>query len=171
MNTSFTSKFTLKTTIVVLMLVIVGFFTTKYLLFPKVSVDVSDVVISLPHSDNTVKIGSPQTALISALGKPKQVSGFSSQDDYRQGTVLNYNGAKFYFVHNKLTDFEITSHSYKVGLASDHKFNSIGNTSSDLPHVKIEQNIALLDVKKDDAATDQFLEYDLSDSGKVTKIS
>ena len=47
---------------------------------------------------------------------------------------------------------------------------AIGTSSSELPHYKILQNTALLDVKDADLTTNQYLEYDLSDSGKVTRI-
>jgi len=147
------------------------FGASSVFLFPKVSVDVKEVEIKSPSSDSTVKIGSSQKSVIQALGNPKQVTAFSSQTSYKQGTVLNYSGAKFYFVHNKLSNFEITSHKFKVGIVSAHKFNSIGNSKDQLPHFKIDKNTALLDVKNDDFTTDQYLEYDLSDSGKVTKIT
>jgi hypothetical protein len=142
----------------------------KSVFFPKNSIDVRDVEIQLPASGNSVKIGASESYVINTLGKPKQVSSFSSQANYKQGTVLNYNGAKFYFVHNKLTDFEITSHKYKVSLGNLHKYMAVGTPSNELPHYKIQQNAALLDVKDSDLATNQFLEYDLSDSGKVTRI-
>jgi hypothetical protein len=128
------------------------------------------VEIKLPESKGSVKIGATESYVISTLGKPKQVSSFSSQASYKQGTVLIYGDAKFYFVHNKLTDFEITSHNYKLSLGSKHKYMAVGSPSNELPHYTIQQNAALLDVKDSDQATNQFLEYDLSDSGKVTRI-
>ncbi len=142
----------------------------KKVFFPKNSIDVKDVEVKLPESGNGIKIGASQSEVIHTLGKPKQVSSFSSQASYKQGTVLNYGDAKFYFVHDKLTDFEITSHKYKVGLGSAHKYMAVGTPSNELPHYAIQQNAALLDVKDSDLSINQFLEYDLSDSGKVTKI-
>ena len=137
----------------------------------KESIDVNDIVITSPNSNHAIKIGVSPKVVVSALGKPKQISTFSAQTNYKQGTVLNYNGAKFYFVHNKLSDFEITSHKYKVGLKSINKFNTIGNSTADLNEFKIEQNTALLNIKDSDGATDEFLEYDLGDNGQITKIS
>ncbi|MEO6521372.1 MAG: hypothetical protein ABIN91_06840 [Mucilaginibacter sp.] len=143
----------------------------KSLLKPKVSVDVSELEIKLPTGLNSVKIGSSQKAVIKALGQPKQIAAYSSQANYKEGTVLNYNGAKFIFIHDKLTNFEITSHKYRVGLASTHKYSSIGSLKSDLPHFKIQDKTAFLDVTNEDSTTDQYLEYDLNDNGQVTKIS
>jgi len=154
----------------VLVILAVVFIGSKSLFGTKDSINVADVEIKLPAGKTAVKIGSTETALISALGQPKQISAYSSQASYKQGTVLNYNGAKFYFVHNKLTNFEITSHKFKVGLSGNRYTTSIGNTRSDLPHLRIQDNAAFLDVKSDDATTDQYLEYDMSDNGKVTKI-
>jgi len=140
-------------------------------LLKKESINVADVEIKLPAGKTVVKIGSTQTAVIHALGTPKQITAYSVQDSYKQGTVLNYNGAKFYFVHDKLTNFEITSHKFKVGLTGGHSYlTSIGNTSGDLPNLKIQDNAAFIDVKSDDATTDQYLEYDMNGDGKVTKI-
>ncbi|MBW4889874.1 hypothetical protein KXQ82_09110 [Mucilaginibacter sp. HMF5004] len=156
--------------IATLFVIITAAIGIKSVFFPKNSIDVKDVEIKLPSGNNTVKIGASKESVITALGKPKQVSSFSSQANYKQGTVLNYDGDKFYFVHNKLTDFELTSHKYKVSLGSVHKYMAVGTPSNELPHYKILQNAALLDVKDSDLATNQFLEYDLSDSGKVTKI-
>jgi hypothetical protein len=128
------------------------------------------VEIKVAGSNSSIKIGAPQSNLISALGKPTQISSFSSQASYKQGTILNYGDAKFYFVRNKLTDFEITSHKYKVSFGTVHKPMAVGTPSDQLPHYKIQQNTALLDVKDEDISTNQFLEYDLSDSGKITRI-
>lgn len=148
-----------------------GFFIRKTFFKTKDSVDVTELEIKLPAGKKSIKIGATQTALINALGQPKQISPYSSQAHYKQGTVLNYNGAKFYFIHNKLTNFEITSHKYKIGLTSTHRYNSIGNSRSDLPKFNIQNKTALLDVTSDDSTTDQFLEYDLNDSGKLSKIT
>jgi hypothetical protein len=148
-----------------------GFFITKVLCKTKETVDVSELEIKLPAGKSSVKIGSSQTSVINALGQPKQIGAYSSQANYKQGTVLNYNGAKFIFIHNKLANFEITSHKYNVGLASTHKYNSIGNSKSQLPHFNIQNRTALLDVTNEDSTTDQYLEYDLNDNGQVTKIS
>jgi hypothetical protein len=156
------------TTVVVLS---VGYFIGRALLKTKDSIEVSELEIKLPTGNSSVKIGASQNALIQVLGTPKQIAAYSSQADYKQGTVLNYNGAKFYFVHNRLANFEITSHKFKVGLASTHRYNSIGNLRSELPRFKIQDQTALLDVTNHDSTTDQYLEYDLSDSGKVTRIS
>lgn len=148
-----------------------GFFITKALAPPKETVDVSELEIKLPAGKSAVKIGASQNAVITALGKPKQIAAYSSQAHYKQGTQLNYNGAKFIFIHNKLANFEITSHKFNVGLASTHKYNSIGSTKAELPHFNIQNKTALLDVTNDDSTTNQYLEYDLNDNGKVTKIS
>jgi len=148
-----------------------GYLAGKALLKPKVSVDVAELEIKLPAGLNSVKIGSSQNAVIKALGTPTQIAAYSSQANYKEGTVFSYNGAKFVFVHDKLTNFEITSHKYKVGLASTHKFSSIGSKRSDLPHFNIQNKTALLDVTNEDSTTDQYLEYDLNDNGQVTKIS
>ncbi|OCX52650.1 hypothetical protein BEL04_14485 [Mucilaginibacter sp. PPCGB 2223] len=153
--------------IVVLAVIFIG---TKSIFGPKESINVADVEIKLPAGKTSVKIGSTENAVISALGQPKQIAPYSSQASYKQGTVLNYNGAKFYFVKNKLTNFEITSHKFKVGLAGNRYTTSIGNTTRDLPHLKIQDNAAFLDVKSDDATTDQYLEYDMGENGRVTKI-
>jgi len=153
--------------ILILAIVLIGgktFFGTKE------SINVADVEIKSPASKTAVKIGATETAVIKALGQPKQIAPYSSQANYKQGTVLNYNGAKFYFVRNKLTNFEITSHKFKVSLAGNRYTTSIGNTTSDLPHLKIQDNAAFLDVKTDDATADQYLEYDMGENGKVTKI-
>jgi hypothetical protein len=170
------SKIYNKKTIVILSLTTVvvvsaGYFGGKLLFKTKDSVEVSELEIKLPASKNGIKIGASQSAVIKALGQPKQVASYSSQANYKQGTILDYIGAKFYFVHDKLTNFEITSHKYRVGLASTHRYNAIGNTKSQLPRFKIQNSTALLDVTNNDSTTDQYLEYDLSDSGKVTKIS
>lgn len=151
--------------------VIAGFFIGKAFYKTKKTIEISEIEIKLPESKSTVKIGSSQTAVIKALGQPKQIAAYSSQANYKQGTVLNYNGAKFIFIHDKLANFEITSHKYRVGLASTHRYNSIGNTTAELPHFKIEDKTALLDAMNDDSTTNQYLEYDLNDNGKVTKIS
>ncbi|EHQ30417.1 hypothetical protein [Mucilaginibacter paludis] len=171
MKKNYRKKSALFITLIIVVILTSGFFISKKLLKPKDSVEVAELEIKLPTGKSSVKIGASQTALIKALGQPKQIGPYSSQAHYKQGTVLNYNGAKFYFVHNKLTNFEITSHKYKVGLASTHKYNSIGNTQAQLPKFKIQNKTALLDVTSDDSTTDQFLEYDLSDSGKLTKIT
>ncbi len=154
--------------LVVLAVALIGFkLSTK----PKDTINVADVEIKLPAGKTAVKIGATQSALISALGQPKQIAPYSSQASYKQGTVVNYNGAKFYFIHDKLTNFEITSHTFKVGLAGSRTYlTSIGNTPSDLPNLKIQDNAAFLDVKSGDAIVDQYLEYDMSGDGKVTKI-
>jgi hypothetical protein len=154
-------------TVFVIVTAIVGI---KKVFFPKNSIDVRDVEIKLPENDGTVKIGASESYVINALGKPKQVSSFSSQANYKQGTVLNYGDAKFYFIRNKLTDFEITSHKYKVSLGTTHKYMAVGTPSNELPHYTVSKNAGLLDVKDSDQTTNQFLEYDLSDSGKVTRI-
>jgi hypothetical protein len=154
-------------TVFVIVTAVIG---VRKVFFPKNSIDVKDVEIKLPESDGSVKIGASESAVINTLGKPKQVSSFSSQASYKQGTVLNYGDAKFYFVHDKLTDFEITSHKYKVGLGLIHKYMAVGTSVNELPHYKVLQNATLLDVRDSDQSTNQFLEYDLSDSGKVTKI-
>lgn len=161
---------------VLMALILVVILSAAYLIGKSIfktknSVEISELEIKLPSGKTAVKIGASQTALIKALGQPKQIAAYSSQAHYKQGTVLNYAGAKFYFVHNKLTNFEITSHKYKVGLTSTHRYNSIGNAKSELPHFNIQNKTALLDVTSDDSTTDQYLEYDLSDSGKVTKIA
>jgi len=153
--------------IVVLAVIFIG---TKAMFGAKESINVADVEIKAPSGKATVKIGSTQNAVINALGQPKQIAPYSSQANYKQGTVLNYNGAKFYFVHNKLTNFEITSHKYKVGIAGNRYTTCIGNTTSDLPHLKIQDNAAFLDVKSEDATADQYLEYDMGENGRVTKI-
>jgi len=168
-------KYSLKTLVIsgvaVVIVLAVAFICAKALFTVKDTINVADVEIKVPTSTNAVKIGSTQKAVISALGQPKQIAPYSSQANYKQGTVLNYNGAKFYFVHNKLTNFEITSHKFKVGLAGTRKYTtSIGNTPDELPRLKIQDNTAFLDVKSDDATTDQYLEYDMSQDGKVTKI-
>ena len=156
------------TTVIVLAVAIVG---VKVFYAPKDTINIGDVEIKSPMGNKAVKIGSTQTAVISALGQPKQIAAYSSQASYKQGTVLNYNGAKFYFVHDKLTNFEITSHKFKVDLAGARKYiTSIGNSPSDLPRLKIQDNTAFLDVKNEDAIADQYLEYDLGGDGKVTKI-
>ncbi|RKR84920.1 hypothetical protein BDD43_5173 [Mucilaginibacter gracilis] len=169
------SKINYKKTIVLgvgaVAIVSAGFFITQLLSPPKVTVDVADLEIKLRAGKNAVKIGSSQNAVISALGQPKQIAPYSTQAHYKQGTVLNYNGAKFIFIHDKLANFEITSHKYNVGLASAHKYNAIGNTEAELPAFKIQDKTALLDVTNDDSTTNQYLEYDLSDAGTVTKIS
>ena len=152
-------------------MVAAGFFITKALCKTKETIEVSELEIKLPTSKNAVKIGSSQNSVINELGQPKQIAAYSSQANYKAGTVLNYNGAKFIFIHNKLANFEITSHKYKVGLASTHKYNSIGNTKAQLPHFNIENKTALLDATNDDSTTDQYLEYDLNDKGQLTKIS
>jgi hypothetical protein len=152
-------------------ILLAGFTIYKTVLKPKTTVDVSELEIKLPSQPGAVKIGSSQTAVIKVLGAPKQIAAYSSQADYKQGTVLNYNGAKFIFIHGKLANFEITSHKYDVGLASTHKYTTIGNSRWQLPHFKIQDKTALLDVVNEDSTTDQYLEYDLSDSGKVTRIS
>ena len=156
--------------IAILFVVVSAVLGIKNVFFPKNSIDIKDVEIKLPAGNNSLKIGATKSAVINALGEPKQESSFSSQASYKQGTVLNYNGAKFYFVRDRLTDFEITSHKYKVSLGSLHKYMAIGTSSSELPHYKILQNTALLDVKDADLTTNQYLDYDLSDSGKVTRI-
>ncbi len=171
MEINYSKNHVLKISFGLLFIFTATFVSLKVLFHTKTSVDVSDVEIKLPTSANTVKIGSTQTAVITALGKPKQISKYSSQTNYKQGTVLNYNGAKFYFVQNKLANFEITSHKYIVGLASTNKYNAIGNSTTDLPRIKIEANAAMLSVKDADITTDQVLEYDINDSGKVTKIA
>ena len=153
--------------ILILAIVLIG---SKTFFGTKESINVADVEIKVPASKTGVKIGATETAVIKALGQPKQIAPYSSQANYKQGTVLNYNGAKFYFVRNKLTNFEITSHKFKVGLAGNRYTTSIGNTTSDLPHLKIQDNAAFLDVKTDDATADQYLEYDMGENGKVTKI-
>jgi hypothetical protein len=154
--------------VVVLAVAFIGF---KALSKPKYTIDVADLEIKLPAGKTAVKIGSTQTALINALGQPKQIAPYSLQASYKQGTVVNYNGAKFYFVRDKLTNFEITSHKFNVGLAGSHNYiTSIGNTPNDLPRLKIQDNAAFLDVKNQDATIDQYLEYDMSGDGKVTKI-
>lgn len=147
------------------------FFVGKAFYKPKKSIEISELEIKLPEGKSTIKIGSSQNAVIQALGQPKQIAPYSLQANYKQGTVLNYNGAKFIFIHNKLANFEITSHKYRVGLASTHKYNTIGNSTAELSQFKIENKTALLDVTSEDSTTDQYLEYDLNDSGKVTKIS
>lgn len=153
--------------ILVLAAIFVG---TKSFFSIKESINVADVEIKLPSGKSAVKIGATQTAVIKALGQPKQIAPYSSQANYKQGTVLNYNGAKFYFIRNKLTNFEITSHKFNVGLAGNRYTTSIGNTKRDLPHLKIQDNAAFLDVKSDDATADQYLEYDMGENGRVTKI-
>lgn len=157
-------------TIATIFVVVTAAIGVKNVFFPKNSIDVKDVEIKVPARNTSIKMGASETSAIHALGAPKQVSSFSSQASYKEGTVLNYNGAKFYFVRNKLTDFEITSHKYKVALGGAAKDMSVGTSTSQLPHYKIQQNMALLDVKDADLLTNQFLEYDLSDSGKVTRI-
>jgi len=157
-------------TIATLFVIVSAVIGIKNVFFPKNSIDIKDVEIKLPTGNSSLKIGSPESTVIRVLGQPKQISSFSSQASYKQGTVLNYNGAKFYFVHDKLSDFEITSHTYKVSLGGLHKYMVIGTSRSELPHYKIQQNTALLDVKDADLTTNQYLEYDLSDSGKVTRI-
>lgn len=157
--------------VVFIVLVASGFFLEKMLLKPKTTVDVADVEIKLHTGNSGVKMGASQNALISALGAPKQIAAYSLQANYKQGTVLNYNGAKFYFIHDKLTNFEITSHKFNVGLTGTHQYTAIGNKKADLPHFKIQDRIALLDVTSEDSTTDQYLEYDLNDNGAVTKIS
>ena len=142
----------------------------KNVFFPKNTLDVKDVEIKIPSGKSSLKIGESESSVINALGKPKQVNSFSSQADYKHGTVLNYSGAKFYFVRNKLSDFEITSHKYKVSLGNTNKCMTVGSPTADLPHYKIQQNTALIDIKDADLTTNQYLEYDLSDSGKVTRI-
>lgn len=148
-----------------------GYLVGRSLLKPKVTVDVAELEIKLPAGVNSVKIGSSQNAVIKALGQPKQIGAYSSQANYKEGTVLNYNGARFIFIHDKLANFEITSHKYKVGLTSTHKYSTIGSKKSELPHFNIQNKIALLDVTNEDSTTDQYLEYDLNDNGQVTKIS
>lgn len=151
--------------------VLAGFFIGKAFYKTKKTIEISELEIKLPESKSTIKIGSSQTAVIKALGQPKQIAAYSAQANYKEGTILNYNGAKFIFIHDKLANFEITSHKYKVGLSSTHKYNSIGNTTAELPRFNIQDKTALLDVTNSDSTTDQYLEYDLNDSGKVTKIS
>jgi len=171
MKQKYFSKTLVISGVAVVVVLAVAFVGAKTLFNTKETINVADVEIKLPTSKNSVKIGSTQNAVISALGQPKQIAPYSSQANYKQGTVLNYNGAKFYFVHNKLSNFEITSHKFKVGLAGTRRYTtSIGNTSDDLPRLKIQDNAAFLDVKSDDATTDQYLEYDMSQDGKVTKI-
>jgi hypothetical protein len=168
------SKFSNKKSVVLVATAVVlsaGFLVGKSLLKPKVTVDVNELEIKLPEAKSAVKIGASQNAVITALGQPKQIAPYSSQANYKEGTVLNYNGAKFIFIHDKLANFEITSHKYKVGLASTHKYSSIGSLKTDLPHFNIQDRTALLDVTNEDSTTDQYLEYDLNGSGQVTKIS
>lgn len=156
--------------IAVILILAIVLIASKTFFGTKESINVADVEIKSPAGKAAVKIGATETAVIKALGQPKQIAPYSSQANYKQGTVLNYNGAKFYFVRNKLTNFEITSHKFKVGLSGNRYTTCIGNTTSDLPHLKIQDNAAFLDVKTDDATADQYLEYDMGENGKVTKI-
>lgn len=171
MEKNYIKKHGLKISVTLLLIAATVFVGYKMLFHTKDSIDVSEVQIKLPAGTQTVKIGSSQKAVINALGQPKQITPYSSQASYKQGTVLNYNGAKFYFVQNKLATFEITSRKYKVGLTSTHKYNTIGNSTKDLPSIKIEANAAMLNVIDDDITTGQVLEYDINDSGKVSKIA
>lgn len=170
MSNTYTKKSKVILATAVVAVLVAGFFVVKALTVKK-TVEVSELEIKLPTSKASVKIGASQNEVINALGQPKQVSGYSSQADYKEGTELTYNGAKFYFVHDKLVNFEITSHKFNVGLASSHKYSSVGTKRSDLPHFKIQDRTALVDVTNQDSTTDQYLEYDLNDNGQVTKIS
>jgi hypothetical protein len=108
----------------------IGYFGYTRLNDP-VILKITDVTIYNNESNSEVKYFSTVQQMKSSFGNPASESIYFSEMDETNLLLLTYSNSKFYFLEDKLVDFEIVDSKFGLG-TSDLGHVNIDNSADDL---------------------------------------
>jgi len=136
-----------------------------------IKIEIADLMIIRSNKPTQISLGSSKNKVIEAFGQPVTVrKSYFVKFDFR-GEMIDYKGAQFYFVNNRLEAFDLKSNQFSIQIKGTHNYAVVGNISNGFVKAVPKAQFTTITLQHNDVYYDEVLGFTFDARNKILNIT